>query len=116
MDGVTPDDLRALALALPDVTEQPHHERTSFRAGGRIFATMPPDGATVNVLLGEEEARAAAEEHPGVVELLWWGKSLSGVTVDLARVDGEDLEVAVRELVAEAWARRAGPRRGRFGG
>ena len=55
-----------MALALPDTTEAPHHERTSFRVGGKIFATMPPDGASVNVLLDEEEAREAAEESPGL--------------------------------------------------
>jgi hypothetical protein len=110
---MTPEEVRALAVSLPGTTEQPHHERTSFRAGGRIFATMPPDGASVNILLGEEDARAAAEEHPDVVTLLWWGKKLSGVTVELARVDEPALAEAVRELLQEAWAARASRERGR---
>ena len=103
-DGrVTPDEVRRLALSLPEATEAPHHDRTSFRVGGKIFATMPPDGGSVNVLLGEEDARAAAEESPGWVELLWWGRRLSGVRVDLARADADVLG----ELLEDAYRRRA---------
>jgi hypothetical protein len=92
-----------MALALPGTSEAPHHERTSFRVAGKIFATMPPDGGSVNVLLEEEEARAAAEESPDWVELLWWGRRLSGVRVDLARADADMLA----ELLEDAYRRRA---------
>jgi hypothetical protein len=100
---MTEDDVRRLALALPDTTEAPHHQRTSFRVAGKIFATMPPEGDSVNVLLDEEEARAAAEESPDWVELLWWGKQLSGVRVDLAQADADILT----ELLEDAYRRRA---------
>ena len=100
---MTPDDVRAFALALPGTVELPHHERTSFRVGGKIFATMPPDGASVNVLLGEEDSRAAAEESPDWVELLWWGRRLSGVRVDLAQADADILT----ELLEGAYQQRA---------
>jgi hypothetical protein len=102
---MTPDDVRALALALPETTEQPHFERTAFRVSGKIFATMPPDGESANVLLGEEDARAAAATWDGV-ELLWWGRRLSGVRVVLGTVD----PAVVAELLEDAWYRRA-PRR-----
>jgi hypothetical protein len=102
MSAMTPDDVRALALALPETTEQPHFERTSFRVRGKIFATMPPDGHTANVLLREEDARAAAEAFDGV-ELLWWGRRLSGVRVVLGKVD----RAVVAELLEDAWYRRA---------
>ena len=102
---MTPDDVRALALAFPETTEHPHFERTSFRVAGKIFATMTQDGESVNVLLGEEEARAAAEASDGV-ELLWWGRRLSGVRVALGKVD----RAVVTELLEDAWYRRA-PRR-----
>ena len=101
--GVTPEEVRRLALALPEATEAPHHDRTSFRVGGKIFATMPPDGDSVNVMLGEEESRAATDEAPGVVELLWWGRRLSGVRIVLAGVD----PALVAELLEDGWQRRA---------
>jgi hypothetical protein len=100
---MTEDDVRRLALALPGTSEAPHHERTSFRVAGKIFATMPPDGYSVNVLLDEEEARARAEESPDWVELLWWGRRLSGVRVDLAQADADVLG----ELLEDAHRRRA---------
>ena len=101
--GMTVDEVRHLALALPQAVEEPHFERCSFRVGGRIFATVPPEGGTLNVMLDEEEARAAAQELTGVVELLWWGRRLSGVQVILEQADPED----VAELLEEAWRRRA---------
>jgi hypothetical protein len=102
---MTPDDVRALALGLPETTEQPHFERTSFRVAGKIFATMPPDGQTANILLGEEDAKAAAEASDGV-ELLWWGRRLAGVRVVLATAE----PAVVTELLEDAWYRRAARR------
>jgi hypothetical protein len=102
MGDVTEDDVRTMALSLPDTSEAPHHQRTSFRVAGKIFATMPPDGESANILLGEEDARAAAEASDGV-ELLWWGRRLSGVRVVLGTVG----TAAVAELLEDAWYRRA---------
>ena len=56
--------------------------------------------ADVNVLLDEEPAREAVTD-PGV-ELLWWGRKLSGVQVALADAD----RAVVEELLDEAWRRR----------
>ena len=97
-EGMTPDDVRALALALPDTVELPHHQRTSFRVHGQIFATM--DDLGVNVMLDEEPARAAATDDG--VELLWWGRKLSGVRIPLTDADG----TVVAELLDEAWQQR----------
>lgn len=36
---VTIHDLRSLALSFPEVTEEPHFEKTSFRVNKKIFAT-----------------------------------------------------------------------------
>jgi hypothetical protein len=79
------DDVRALALALPGATEQPHFEMTSFRIGTKIFATVPPGQDAVHVFVADELAQAVAQEHPQNVELLWWGKKLSGVRVGLTQ-------------------------------
>ncbi|OOQ59625.1 MmcQ/YjbR family DNA-binding protein [Mucilaginibacter pedocola] len=34
------DTFRQFTLSLPHVTEEPHFDKTSFRIGGKIFATM----------------------------------------------------------------------------
>jgi len=38
-------EARRLALSLPEVTEQPHFDMASFRVRGKIFVTVPPEGA-----------------------------------------------------------------------
>ncbi len=42
--GVTPDEVRAVALSFDGATERDHHGFPSFRTTRRIFATMPDDG------------------------------------------------------------------------
>ncbi|WP_369257469.1 hypothetical protein [Geodermatophilus amargosae] len=93
------EQVRALALALPEVTETDHHGRPSFRLGTTVLATLWAPGI-LNVMLGESEARAA---EGGAVSLLWWGTRLSGVQVDLAAAD----DAVVADLLEEAWTRRA---------
>jgi hypothetical protein len=100
---VTLEDVRTFAFSLPETTEEPHHERTSFRVRGKIFASALPDGDSCNVLLDEPDARAAVFEAASVFGELWWGKRLVGVKVDLASAD----PTRVQELLTEAWLRRA---------
>ncbi|MFW3170340.1 hypothetical protein [Geodermatophilus sp. CPCC 206100] len=96
---MTQDEVRALALALPGVTEADHHGRPSFRLGTAVLATVPDESA-LNVMVDESEARAA---EGGPVRLLWWGRRLSGVRIELAEADAG----LVAELLEEAWRRRA---------
>lgn len=44
-------------MSWPDVTEAPHYAKTSLRVKGRIFATVPPGGEYLHVLLDEPIAR-----------------------------------------------------------
>jgi hypothetical protein len=94
---------RALALSLPEATEEPHHDMSSFRVRGKIFATVPPDGEHLHVFLDEPEAAAWVSEHPDGYELLRWGKRVSGLRVTLGQVPDDK----VRELLEESWHRRA---------
>jgi hypothetical protein len=96
-------DVRTLALALPEATEAPHHDMTSFRVGGKIFATVPPEGDRVHVFVSADEVAASCAEYPGVVEELWWGKKLSGCRIMLRGAH----KAMVRELLTEAWRRKA---------
>ena len=98
---VTPEDVRRLALELPDVVERDHHGFPSFRAGarGRIFATLPTDGI-LRLMLEETSIREAVAEWPWCREG-WWGKQLATVEVVLADADAG----AVTELLDEAHAR-----------
>lgn len=42
---------RELALSFPEVTEAPHFEKTSFRVGKKIFATMDLSNSEVCIKL-----------------------------------------------------------------
>jgi hypothetical protein len=43
------NDVRRIAMSLPEVTEEPHFAYTSFRVKGEIFATAPPDGEQLHI-------------------------------------------------------------------
>ena len=101
--SVSAAGVRKIALGLPEATEQPHHDLTSFRVRGKIFATMPPDGVRLHVFLPEDEVASYCAEFPTAVEELWWGKKLSGCRVVLRHADS----ALVRELLAESWRRKA---------
>ena len=101
--AVRPSTVRRIALELPESAEAPHHDMTSFRVSGKIFATMPPEGGLVHVFLPEGEVASYCAEFPSAVEELWWGKKLSGCRVVLRRADS----ALVRELLAESWRRKA---------
>ncbi|MDR7466128.1 MAG: MmcQ/YjbR family DNA-binding protein [Armatimonadota bacterium] len=48
------DRVRRFALSLPEATEEPHSDKSSFRVKGKIFATVPPDGRHLHVFVDEE--------------------------------------------------------------
>ncbi len=100
---MTLEEARRLALSLPQTTEMPHFEYTSFRVGGRIIATAPPDGTHLHIFVEEPSIHAAVQANPGVCDELWWGRRLCGVRVALADAD----PAWVTELLEEAWSRRA---------
>jgi hypothetical protein len=101
--SVSAAGVRKLALSLPESTQQPHHDMTSFRVRGKIFATMRPDGGRLHAFLPEQDVATYCAEFPDAVEELWWGKKIRGCRVVLARAD----RVLVREVLSEAWAHKA---------
>lgn len=98
---VTLEQARTIALGLLEAEEAPHHNRQSFRIRGKVFATVPDDGH-LNVMLSEDEV-ALAVTASRAVEELWWGRRLSGATIDLRRAS----RPLVSELLEQAWRRRA---------
>ncbi|MDQ2942241.1 MAG: MmcQ/YjbR family DNA-binding protein [Candidatus Dormibacteraeota bacterium] len=99
---ITIQEVRWIALALPEAVEQTHWGNPSFRIGGRIFATVPDD-EHVNVMIDPFDAEAAVRAEPECCEELWWGKRLSGVRVTLPRAS----PTLVNALVQAAWRRKA---------
>ena len=99
---VTVEEVRRLALALPEVTEQDHHGRPSFRVRGKIFATVPgPD--TVNLMVPADAVAGIVTEDPAACAELWWSTRLSGVRLHLPAASA----ALAAELLADAWQSKA---------
>ena len=93
------DTVRRHALALDAVTEQPHHELSSFRVRGKIFVTVPPAGDVIHVFVGEEDRERALAMYPAWAGKLLWGGKVVGLRIVLASA----LPPAVKALVAKAY-------------
>jgi hypothetical protein len=95
--------IRKHALSLPEVTEEPHFDYTSFRVRGKIFATVPPDEKHVHVFVAEEHRKPFMAMYSTYICKLTWGKKVIGLRVALA-----DAEPAVvKQLVSFAWQNKA---------
>ncbi len=100
---MTLDEIRRYACTLPGVTEAPHFERTSFRAGGKILATAPSSGTSVNLFVEAPDRDRALALDANAFEILTWGNKTIGVTAHLDRADPD----LVYDLLRCAWRRRA---------
>ncbi len=96
-------EVRRFALSLPEVTEEPHFDKSSFRVRGKIFATVPPDGSPLHVFVDEVQLELMVSVAPEACEKLWWGKRVVGLRVALSRAESKDVE----ELLHSAWQRKA---------
>ena len=94
--------VRRLALALPEATEEPHFERTSFRVRGKIFATADPGGSYMNVFVDDEQREIMVRVDPKAYETLTWGK-IAYLHVNLKKAKARDVETLLRS----AWERKA---------
>lgn len=97
------DAVRKFALSLPEATEAPHFEYSSFRVRGRIFATIPPDGLHLHIFVGDEDREPALELHGEFAHKLPWGGKVVGLRVVLAKAE----PAAVKSLLLQAWRRKA---------
>jgi hypothetical protein len=96
-------DARRIAMSLPEVTEEPHFEYTSFRVKGRIFATAPPGGEYLHIFVADEDRELPLLMEPGAVEKLYWGGRVRGLRVKLHSAK----MAMVAGLLKKAWLRRA---------
>jgi hypothetical protein len=95
--------VRKHALSLPETTEEPHFDYSSFRVRGKIFVTVPPDEDRIHVFVGEEHRARFLAMHPAFLEPLPWGKKIVGLRITLAKADA----AVVKQLVTFAWQTKA---------
>lgn len=102
---------RELALSFEGAIEVPHMERAAFRTTRRIFATLPPDGGSANLLLDRDLQEAVCEMSPKAFAPVpgGWGR-MGYTTVNLRVVTEKDLIPALTEAHARASERKARPK------
>jgi hypothetical protein len=115
------EDVRRIALALPEAEERLSRERLQWRVKERLFVWERPLRAKeveeLGALAPDGPVMGARVEHMGAKEALLADDPLvffttshfagsAAVLVRLDRIGGEDLE----EVITEAWLARAPPR------
>jgi predicted DNA-binding protein (MmcQ/YjbR family) len=99
---MTHQDIRALALSLPEAEEHPHFDRPSFRVRGKIFVTLPPvkDGRELVVLKLPVLVKESLQETDAgaIVSLGGWDKG-GWTQLDIGRMDEDKLA----DLIRLAW-------------
>ena len=96
--------VRKFAMALPEVTEEPHFHMTSFRVRGKIFVTAPPEETHIHVFVDDALRGPALAVHPGFIEPLLWGGKVRGLRIALATAKPD----VVENLVRAAWEGKGG--------
>jgi hypothetical protein len=106
---MTAAEFRVLALSMTGSHEEPHFDRTSFRVGKRIYATMTADGAEAMVpVLPVARCLALIEAEPSrYFGHGGWTRRLGALGIHLARVTSAAHVKLVGELLLDAWTRVA---------
>jgi predicted DNA-binding protein (MmcQ/YjbR family) len=96
---MTEDELRALALSLPEAAEAPHFAATSFRVKGKIFLTLG-EGPGAVLKLPPHIQEAVVQSDADTVQPVagYWGRQ-GWTRVDFGRMEAEKLA----DLVRLAW-------------
>jgi hypothetical protein len=96
---VNADDLRRLALALPEAEEKSHFDKPDFRVRGTIFATLKnPRIAVVKLTREQQEVMAAAEPDIFTPVAGGWGaKGWTEIYLEFAD------EPALKSALSSAW-------------
>lgn len=95
-----PDQFQELALKLPETELGSHQGHPDFRVGGKIFATIGPDGDWGMVKLTPDMQSKLIRELPDAFEMIkgaWGKRGCTRVVFAKARVP------KVREALTAAW-------------
>lgn len=114
---LTLDDVREIALSMPEVEETTAYGMSAFKAAKRRFAGQPVERAGIDpnslgVYMSFEERDRRIASRPDVYYLIDHFVSYPAVLVRLANINRDEL----REILASAWRQameRSGPARGK---
>ena len=104
---MTADEFRDAALALPEAVESTHGGHPDFRVGGKVFASLGPDGDWGMVRLTPDQQAELIRTEPGVFEPFagaWGRRGYTQVNLAVAHA------LSARQALTAAW-RNTAPKR-----
>jgi len=113
---MTPDEFRRIAVNMKGAVEGAHMGHPDFRANGKIFATLYPDGERGMVKLTPEQQQdfiSADDDVFAPASGAWGGQGCTTVRLDLVDEDklGEAMTLALQNTVKVAVAGKSKTKR-----
>ncbi|WP_369201627.1 MmcQ/YjbR family DNA-binding protein [Streptomyces sp. PU-14G] len=102
-----PDDVRRLALVLPETKEVEAWSMPTFRVAGKMFLTMPDDQSSFAVRCPRLERGELIAAEP---EKFWVPSHEAGSPWVRARLAALEDMAELRDIVADSWQQAAPPR------
>ncbi len=100
---VTADQLLAWLDELPEFENRETWGHPTFRVRNKMFGTLDPEGGRATFKASLEEQRALIDADPRTFSVPSYVGKHGWVSIDLSRVDPEELH----EIAVEAWVRTA---------
>ncbi|MEU6534876.1 MmcQ/YjbR family DNA-binding protein [Streptomyces sp. NPDC047000] len=100
------EDVRRIALSLPDTTEKTAWNMPTFRVAGKMFATLPEDETSLAVRCPREERDELVLAEP---EKFWIASHEAQFAWVRARLGALDDETELRDILADSWRQAAPP-------
>ena len=106
---VMPDaeDVRRIALSLPDTTEKIAWNMPTFRVAGKMFVTVPEEETSIAVRCPKEERDELVLAEP---EKFWVADHEAGFAWVRARLAALESEDDLRDILTDSWRQAARPR------
>lgn len=107
---ITFSDLKALANSFPEVTEEPHFEKTSFRVKGKIFLTYDKktNRATIKLSPTDQDVISLGDHGIAPVDNKW--RKQGWTMIELGRINkpqfNEALTTAYWEVAPKSLAEK----------
>ena len=101
------EDVRRIALSLPDSTEKIAWSMPTFRVAGKMFATLPEDESSMAVRCPKEERDELVLAEPGKFWVADHEAQFAWIRVRLAVLEDES---ELRDILADSWRQAAPPR------
>jgi hypothetical protein len=101
------EDVRRIALSLPDTVEKTAWSMPTFRVAGKMFATLPENETSLAVRCPKLERDELVLAEPDKFWIAGHEASFAWVRARLAALEDE---AELRDILADSWRQAAPPR------